>query len=349
MFLRIVILVSLLMNGYVVLRLAGLLAIKKTVWLFLLIIFLSLSFIAANIFNRSYPGMLSRILYRITAAWVGISFLFFFTLLAYELVRFFISHSPRTAGCAIISFVSVLSAYSVINASIIRVKEYSIEAPVKMKIVHLSDIHLGSVSASKFEKIIERTNSLKPDVVFITGDLFDNASPYNQQAVLSLNKLNAPVFFSTGNHERYVGIAQVEKLLSQTKVKFLRDQSTDFGDIQIIGINDKTHEKQMLDALDEITVEPQKYSILMYHRPEGLKEASQKGIKLFLAGHVHDGQIFPFNFFVRIFFKYLSGLHYEGGTCLAVTSGTGFWGPPMRLGSHCQIVVLNLSPPDSSL
>jgi hypothetical protein len=84
----------------------------------------------------------------------------------------------------------------------------------------------------------------------------------------------------------------------------------------------------------------------MYHRPQGFEAASKSGIDLMLSGHTHSGQIFPFNYFVRLKNPYIKGLYRNGVCSLFVSSGTGTWGPGMRLGSYNQIVLLRLSPSD---
>jgi predicted MPP superfamily phosphohydrolase len=94
----------------------------------------------------------------------------------------------------------------------------------------------------------------------------------------------------------------------------------------------------MQEVLGRLPASPA-FTILMNHQPRGFDIAASHRVNLTLSGHVHRGQIWPFNYVVGLFFPYLSGLHYDGGY-LNVSTGTGVWGPPLRLGSHCEIVLL---------
>ncbi len=242
-------------------------------------------------------------------------------------------------GIAVLAVAAIASVYAMINARILYVTTVHIPATVDMDIVQLSDIHLGSVSGRFLPRVVEKTNALNPDVVLITGDLIDSAHRLDTAAVATLNQLNAPVFFVTGNHERYANIEKVMALLNTTKVKALRNEVVDFDDVQIIGID---NENGVADELRHIEIDPGKFSILLHHRPEGLEAASKAGIDLMLSGHTHSGQIFPFNYYVRRHFRYIKGLYKHKNLYLYVSAGTGTWGPRMRLGSKSEITLIRL-------
>ncbi len=229
-----------------------------------------------------------------------------------------------------------------INARRLVVKVVEIEAPVEMNIVQLSDIHLGSDGHAFLEHIVERTNTLSPDVVLLTGDLIDPHSGIGAAEIAPLNDLEAPVFFVTGNHEGYAGVEKVMDILGTTKVRPLRNEAVDFGDIQIIGIDDSGRRFQVADQLKRIEFDDSKYCVLMYHRPIGFEAATEQGVDLMLAGHTHNGQIAPFNLIVGLAFEHISGLYRHESSYLYVTTGTGTWGPRMRLGSSNEIVLLKL-------
>ena len=157
-----------------------------------------------------------------------------------------------------------------------------------------------------------------------------------------LKNLKAPVLFVTGNHEGYVGSVKVTKSLTASNVKVLHNKRVDYDGIQIIGIDNNVKKKDLEQILQQININKAKFSILMYHRPVELKTLSQTGLDLVLSGHTHAGQIFPFNYIVRLFHKPLSGLHKYNNTYQYVTSGAGTWGPRMRLGSRSEIVLLEI-------
>jgi uncharacterized protein len=106
---------------------------------------------------------------------------------------------------------------------------------------------------------------------------------------------------------------------------------------------EKDHLKNSLSKLE---IDDEKPSILLYHLPTGLKVVNSAGIDLQLSGHTHNGQMMPFNFLVKLMFPYMTGLYEYKGSKLYVSQGTGTWGPPMRLGSNCEITLLKLKKED---
>jgi predicted MPP superfamily phosphohydrolase len=109
--------------------------------------------------------------------------------------------------------------------------------------------------------------------------------------------------------------------------------------VRIIGV-ENSYDTELLQSVLSRTPPSPAYTILMHHQPTGFAVAAARGIGLTLSGHVHNGQIWPFNYIVRLFYSYLKGLHANGDALLNVSTGTGTWGPPMRLGSQSEIVVL---------
>jgi predicted MPP superfamily phosphohydrolase len=192
------------------------------------------------------------------------------------------------------------------------------------------------------KKIIEKTNVLNPDLVLITGDFVDNFHKSTQDAIALLKNLNAPSLFVTGNHEDYVGPDRITKALTAANVTVLRNQMKDLGQIRVIGIDNGIDRNKITQILHEFNTDKSKFTILMYHRPPDIEMLSHAGINLTLSGHTHAGQIFPFNYVVRFFFKHISGLHKYDGSFLHITSGTGTWGPRMRLGSRSEMVSIQI-------
>lgn len=332
------------MNAYALLRLAGLLAVKKKLLLWLLVGVLTVSFVVATWLEWRFGTKLARIIYVAAGTWMGVLLLLCSTLLVYEVVRFVLPCQPRTAAKVIIAVAALLSIYALINARRLEVRRIAIPAPVELTIAQLSDIHLGSISAATFERMIDRTNALDPDVVVVTGDLLDNLNEKTVAAVKLVDKLPMPVFFVTGNHEDYVGVDKVMLLLKETKVKPLRNEVVNFNGIQIVGVDHNFNHSHLADRLEDMEIEPARFNLLLYHRPANMESAVAEGIDLMLSGHTHHGQIFPFNFVVALFQRPVKGLHRIGSGQLYVSPGSGYWGPPLRLGSRCEITLFNLGP-----
>jgi len=341
-FISIVLILSFAMNFYVFARLCGLFKIKKDLVFWTVVIICSTSFIGASIFQSFAGNIISRIVYTVSAGWLGVLWLLFSALIVYEIPRLFIKIRPSAAGAFIIIVVTLVTIYSIINAQLVRIKSLTIPGPIDTNIVQLSDIHIGSVSVNFVKRIIDKTNDLNPDLVLITGDLVDNYNSSTQKAIGLLKNLKAPVLFVTGNHESYVGPDRVKKSLTASNVKVLNNQLVDYGQIQIIGIDYNDNVKDLEHTIQGLNIDNSKFCILMYHRPLELKTLSKAGVNLVLTGHTHAGQIFPFNYIVGLFYPYVSGLHKHNNTYIYGTSGTGTWGPRMRLGSRSEIVLLEI-------
>ena len=262
--------------------------------------------------------------------------------------------------------IGCLTLYAFANAWRIEIKSIDISAPVNMTIVQLSDIHRGSVSQNHLQRLVDKTNGLNPDLILITGDLLDPAGQLSAESIAPLNDLIAPVYWITGNHERYAGLDKVMSMLKETPIRPLRNEAAEFGGIQLIGIDDSEDRQQVQRVLPTIAFDPDMFTILMYHQPEGAEAAATAGIDLMLSGHTHNGQIWPFNWVVRSRFPYLKGLHeieikdigklgLSSGPAikrtmfLNISTGSGTWGPPMRLGSRNQIILIQLKKQGASL
>ena len=326
-------------NFYILWRIFGLMGIRRRFVFAVILLTLSFSFLGAVILERRFGNALTKLLYTLAAHWMGIALILLSCLVLYEIINFF-SKIPRPyGGSAVLLVAALVSIYAMINARTLHIAVVDIPATIDMDIVQLSDIHLGSVGSDLVAPVVEKTNSLNPDVVVITGDLVDSHHRLDREALSRLNDLKSPVFFVLGNHERYAGLTNVMTLLETTKIKTLRNESVDFGPLQIIGIDD---ENDVSNLLRQIKIDPAKFTVLLYHRPKGVEAASEAGVDLMLTGHTHSGQIFPFNFYVRALFGYIRGLYKHEKMYLYVSPGTGTWGPRMRLGSKSEITLLKL-------
>lgn len=345
-FLIIVLLSSFILNFYVLWRLCGLFSVKRGVIFWTVVFICSTSLFGYHLLHY-------RFIYIAATWWLGIVWLLFSTLLVYEIVRLFIKIKPFTAGIAVLIIAGLATICAIINAQFVHVKEIVIPGNVNINIVQLSDIHLGMTSEKFFQKVIERTNALEPNLIVITGDIVDM---YNEDIHKSLQKLKdlkadpaspvgsaaTGVFFVTGNHEMYSGSERTAEALIEANVKVLRNQLADCNEIQIIGIDESTDLQDVGWIVERLNRDKSKFCVLLSHRPISPKELCNMGIELGLSGHLHDGQIFPFNYVVRLFQKYMAGLYKEDGSYLYVTTGTGTWGPRMRLGSRNEIVLIKI-------
>nr|MDA3970455.1 metallophosphoesterase [Desulfobulbaceae bacterium] len=186
-----------------------------------------------------------------------------------------------------------------------------------------------------------------------TGDLLDGQVARLSGLAEMFQQLTPPLgkFAVTGNHEFYVGIKQVEDFMGKAQIKLLREESVVIENwLMIGGLDDqaalrmgvsKTRDNNLFE-----TVSPETFVLLLKHRPAVDLQWDQQ-VDLQLSGHVHNGQIFPFNLLIRLVYPVPIGLSQPvAGFFLYVSRGTGTWGPPFRLFAPPEITVIDLVRPD---
>ncbi|MDP2807152.1 MAG: metallophosphoesterase, partial [bacterium] len=332
--------------------------LPKNPALFMALALLTLSFPLAMILSRTVDGPLVRIGYTVAACWFGLVFLAFTASALVHLIQllFDLARHPlgqRTLGWSTIGLSLLAFLYGLVNAAVIRTTEITIglkdmQSP-KVTIALLTDIHLGAVYGPKYlQKIVDRTNALNPDLVAIGGDLFDGSAKPDYSLVKPLENLSAPAFFATGNHEIYEGVDITTALVAKAGVRALRNEAAECCGLQILGVDSPRNNSKNSPALVELAAklgrDNQKPSVLLYHIPLGIEEAKSAGIDLQLSGHTHNGQIFPFSIFMPLVYRFYSGYGRDGGFQIYVSQGVGTWGPPVRIGTRSEIVLITLVP-----
>lgn len=231
------------------------------------------------------------------------------------------------------------------------------EDVVRVRIVQLSDIHIGPWVESVFlERILGKVAKLKPDLIVITGDLIDGdmESLDLEARILARTRSRYGKFAVTGNHELIVGLNQSLEFMKRANLRVLRGEKIEVAGIELIGIDDplvmSRAGKGRTQTLSEILhgEKSDKFRLVLAHRPD----VDPEMIGLFdlqLSGHTHNGQIWPGNLLVQHAFKYpapgFSRYKGENGeSTLYLNPGTGFWGPPMRLWTRPEITVIDLVP-----
>lgn len=332
------------MNYYVVHRIASIFNLNLNVILISAV--LAVSYPITMFIDRFFHSTPTRILYYISNSYAGTLFVAVFILMFFELINlaYPIFSSSFIFGGILLLLISSISIFALVKGASININEVNINNFGKeMKVVQLSDVHVGTIRNSGFlNKIILKVNELKPDLVLITGDLVDGSGKLSEQTFKPLDNISAPTYFVMGNHEFYEGEKNVAKLLKDNHAKVLRDDFVEFNGVNIIGLDYSDDRTYVSKILPKIKHDRRKPTILVNHLPIGYEEARNQGVDLQLSGHTHAGQIFPFNLIVKLFFSRTRGLYSYDRFHLYVSPGTGTWGPPMRLGSENEITVLNL-------
>lgn len=217
----------------------------------------------------------------------------------------------------------------------------------EVKIVQLADLHLDfHYKERRFVKILKRLAEEKPDLVVFTGDLLDSPGYCTDDMAEAVKSLAPPlgIFACPGNHEYYYGLKKSAECYKKLGIEFLVDRVADKKNYRIIGLSDMRttgiYEADYLGIAKKH--DSGKFGILLSHQPFYFDKIAENRDLLMLSAHTHRGQIFPFHFFVRLFYKFFYGLYETNGSFLYVTSGAGSWGHPMRLLAPPEIPLITL-------
>jgi predicted MPP superfamily phosphohydrolase len=334
--------------------------------LFLLILS---GFLVARTLPRAVAGPVMWVAY----TWLGILFFLVFSLAVTDVARVVTLHLvPRIAGsgapadperrlavsrlfAGLAAFLGLGASGAALVSALSRVEVKRVRVAIErlppafsgMRIVQISDIHVGPTIGRGFiDDLVTRINALSPDLVAITGDLVDGSVAELSAHVAPIGRLSAKhgVYFVTGNHEYYSGAASWIAHLKTLGVRVLRNERVRIGGadgIDLAGIDDHSAEtsdiEQALAGRDR-----ERACVLLAHQPKGIERADELGVDLQLSGHTHGGQLFPWNFMVRLQQPFVSGLHRLERAQIYVSRGTGYWGPPMRLGAPAEITEIEL-------
>ncbi|BCZ18575.1 Integral membrane protein [Helicobacter sp. NHP19-012] len=214
----------------------------------------------------------------------------------------------------------------------------------------ISDAHIGPYLKKDYlRQIVDRINALNPDIVVIVGDLADLRAKLVQEDLAPLKDIQSKhgVYYVLGNHEYYHGATALIEVFKRHHIRVLQNESVQVAGLNLMGVNDlmgyrfKHFEPDFKTPFTQIN--PNLPSVLLSHQPKSLTHLKQKP-DLLLCGHTHAGQIFPFSLLVWLDQKYLYG-HYHLKDCqMIVSSGCGFWGPPVRILTKSEIVSIHLEP-----
>ncbi|MFP5210701.1 MAG: metallophosphoesterase [Acidobacteriota bacterium] len=319
------------------------------------------SFVAAALLSFRFFNRSVRTLYKAAAVWLG--FLNFFFLAA--CLSWLVWFAVRLAGLPVDQVAArawiagildagalLIGIYGLVNARWIRVRRVPVELPHRPESwsgrtgVMLSDVHLGHVNGVRFSRrLTALAASFNPDVVFLPGDLFDGTEVDLDHLLAPFKELDPPfgVYFTTGNHEEYESPDHYVSALSRAGVRVLNNERVTVDGLHIVGVpySDSTYPARVRTILDQLRPDPGQASILLNHVPARLPIVEQAGIGLQLSGHTHGGQIFPFTWLTRrVFGPFTHGLNRFGSLQVYTSTGVGTWGPPMRVGSRPEIVLL---------
>jgi len=338
-------------------RFLGMAGTTKLLTLKIVLGLLSVSLVLTSFLAFRYSNLLIQCLYTAAASWLGILYLFILgsilSWIFYGSAR--LLHLPLDRRMIIEIFLGIAllaSFYGFINAGVTRITRIGVQLPLlpgpwKGKTaVWVSDTHLGQVRSYGFaRRIAAKVKDLRPDIVFIGGDLYDGVAVDLDKAIEPFSKIPAPygTYFVTGNHEEFSDNTPYLQAVRRAGIHVLYNEKVDLDGLQIIGVDYRgsRREEDFRRILQEIGIDPLRPSILLKHAPLNLHVAREQRVSLQLSGHSHRGQVFLFRFITsRVYQGYDYGLKRFGDLLVYTSSGAGTWGPPMRIDTIPEIVVI---------
>ncbi|MGE5297740.1 MAG: metallophosphoesterase [Acidobacteriaceae bacterium] len=331
----------------------------QSVWLrrtlLITLVTLSLSIVLASLISSRYFNGFSQALYKLIGNWSGFfAYFFIASCLAWIIYAFTRDPSAMKWVTGILyGLAVVVGIYGMINARNLRTTEFEVAIPNLPQewqgktAVWVSDVHLGQVNNDKYaDEIIDRTNELQPDIVFLGGDYFDGLAVDSFKLADKLKKINAKwgTYFITGNHEEFADDYdhnQYIEALDLSGIRILNNEKIDVHGMQLVGVDfHATNSRKDFQAeMDSIDVDKTKPAILLKHVPSALDISEKEGISLQISGHTHRGQIFPGGLLSCLVYRgYDYGFKSHGKLQVITSSGAGTFGPAMRVGTVSEIV-----------
>ncbi len=319
---------------------------------------LSLSFVVMSAATMGFYSKVTAWLYALSAAWLGtLYWLVLASVLSVIMLAFgaAFGFDVTFIDQGLIILALVVSVAGIFNSEITRRTRYTVALPhlpehwVGKKIVLFSDTHMGNVRGMPFiNKIVRMVNQENPELVIIAGDFYDGPKAPFAKFASPLKRIKAPkgIYFAEGNHEEFSTSSKYDEALRSAGVHVLFNEKADVTGLEIIGINYNAalHDDDTAAILKKIGVSSDKPSILIKHAPSGVNAVAAAGVSLQVSGHTHRGQIWPGPILTkRIFGKFEYGFQIQGNTAFITSSGAGTWGPPQRVGTHSEIVVITLA------
>lgn len=327
------------------------------IWLRAIFAFLGVSFVLATLVSARFDNILSRSFYWLSAIWLGFSFYFVLAAVFYRLLSFLPGLDLPMIGYELFGLALLIGLYGLLHARSLTLTPVHLElvnlpeAWHNKCILWLSDLHLGPIyRASDLARLVAIANALAPDLVVLGGDLFDGAKIDVSLMVAPLRALRAPygVVFVTGNHDGFTRPAEAELLsvIRDSGVRVLNNELITLNGLQIVGANyrDCSDRTRFAEFLSQLQLDPARPSILLKHVPSDIDLAAQAGFSVQLSGHTHRAQLQPLGIFPRLVYSGFDyGLRQGNGIQVFTSSGVGTWGPPLRIGTSSELVLIQLT------
>ena len=320
---------------------------------------LTATFIVSLIAGLTHSNALIKVAYRVSATWLGVLNLGLFAAIGCWCIisvskLLNLGLSGHFIALVLYGLAVVTSVGGVLNAAWLRVTRVTVRLPRLpaawdgKEAVLITDLHLGNIRGAGFmRRVVNKVQSLKPYAIFIPGDMFDGPKGDYDRLIAPCRQLSAPagVYFVTGNHEEFTDRSKYIAPIERAGLRVLNNEKVTVQGLQIVGVHDSeaVEPEQFKKILQAAGIDASQASILMVHRPSNLSIPEAAGISLQVSGHTHKGQFWPWNWVIyKVHGPFAYGLNQFGNLLVLTSSGAGTWGPPMRVGTKSEIVLIRL-------
>jgi predicted MPP superfamily phosphohydrolase len=248
----------------------------------------------------------------------------------------------------------IVSVYGIFNVVSIRIIKVTVQLPNLPKvwsgrtIGFFSDLHLGHMfGAGSLKRVVSEIMNLKPVIVLIGGDLYDGTKVDEDRLAAPLTNLSPPLgaYFIEGNHEEFSDPKKYLDAISRTGVRVLNNEKIVVEGLQIVGIHyrDSVNDDHFRKTIRQAALDRSQASILLTHAPDRVNMSEEEGFSIQLSGHTHGGQMFPYTRIAsRMYGAVVYGLQQVGKLTTYTSYGAGTWGPPLRVGTRAEVVLIRL-------
>ena len=316
----------------------------------------SASFILSLFLGRNYYNTFSRLYSQLSMVWMGFFGYLFPASVLYVVLRVFTADMSHLLAQTLATIIFFVSAYGLLHAQKLIIKKVNVVLPNMpevwkgRKAVFVSDIHVGQINGKKYvERVVKQLQNIQPDIIFIGGDLFDGSSlPEVLECITPFADIKPPqgIHFVLGNHEGYGSAEKFIKKIKEVGINVLRDEKVMIDGLQIVGVDYRTTTSRVSfkKVLEAISIDRTMPSILIKHEPRFVEVSAEAGISLQISGHTHKAQQWPYEYMARLTYgRFAYGLNTLEHTQVYTTSGTGTWGPPLRVLTDSEIVVFSFN------
>jgi hypothetical protein len=355
-FFAVVLLIWTTMNVYVFWRISSLPIRMPRIVLAVVAVVLWASYVAGRILARKRIAVASAALEWIGSYWLGVIFFILISFIVVEIITGFGYLLPQQApifrmyALGIAAVLSVSALVQGLRAPVVSSYEIPLAGlPAALEgtvLAVATDMHVGETIGTKWlSRRVDQIQALHPDLIILGGDIVEGDS-YDRELLHVFRGFSAPlgVFAVTGNHEFYAGVDGSVRFLESAGIQVLRDRWVEVRPgLVLAGVDDLTARRQYGEhgsfVQQAFAGRPNPaVTIFVSHSPWHVEKAREAGAGLMFSGHTHAGQIWPFNYLVKLQYPFVSGKYDLGGMTLFVCRGTGTWGPRMRLWRRGEIL-----------